>query len=106
RNKEDAYTLFSITYFVTLFRYTYDYFSQTSKGLFDFIKVSRKYNPITKDLAKYLSIFLKYIKLVKELTEFIVPIIASSILLDNYPLDTYIFKPKDMFRTLYRDVFY
>jgi hypothetical protein len=44
---------------------------------------------ILKNLAKHLSIFLKYIKLVKELIEFIVPIIALSILLDNYPLETY-----------------
>jgi hypothetical protein len=40
-------------------------------------------------LAEHLSIFLKHIKSAKELTEFTAPVIASSILLDNYPPDTY-----------------
>jgi hypothetical protein len=89
RNKEDARTLFSATHFAALFRYACDYFSQTSEGLFDFIKASRKQNPVAKDLAEHLSIFLKHIKSAKELTEFAAPVIASSILLDNYPPDTH-----------------
>ncbi|KAH7333190.1 hypothetical protein BKA65DRAFT_403721, partial [Rhexocercosporidium sp. MPI-PUGE-AT-0058] len=56
---------------------------------FDFIKALRKQNPITKDLIKHLFIYLKYIKLVKELIEFTVLIIASSIFLNNYSLNTY-----------------
>jgi hypothetical protein len=72
-----------------LFKYIYNYFSWASEKLFDFIKISRKQNLITENLVKYLFIFLKYIKLAKELIKFIVLIIISNILLDYYPLDTY-----------------
>jgi hypothetical protein len=89
RNREDARTLFSVTHFADLFQCACDHFSQTSEGLFDFIKASRKQNPIAKDLAEHFSIFLKHIKSAKELTEFTVPVIALSILLDNYPPDTH-----------------
>jgi hypothetical protein len=89
RNREDTRTLFSATHFDALFRYACDHFSQPSEGLFDFIKASRKQNPVAEDLAEHLSIFLKHIKSAKELTEFAVPVIASSILLDNYPPETH-----------------
>jgi hypothetical protein len=89
KNRENTRTLFSVTHFDALFRYAYDHFSQPFKGLFDFIKALRKQNPIAKDLAKHLSIFLKYIKSAKELIKFAVPVIASSILLNNYPPETY-----------------
>ncbi|KAH8591179.1 hypothetical protein B0O99DRAFT_719438 [Bisporella sp. PMI_857] len=103
RNKEDARTLFFATHFAAFFRYVCDYFSQTSNGPFDFIKASRKHNPVAKDLAEHLSIFLKHIKSAKELTEFAVPVIASSILLDNYPPDTH---TEDVFRALYKKALY
>lgn len=85
RNREDARTLFSVTHFATLFRYACDHFSQPTEEPFDFIKASRKQNPIAEDLAEHISNLLKYIKSAKELMEFVVPIIASSFLLDNYP---------------------
>jgi hypothetical protein len=88
-NREGDRTLFSATHFTALFRYACDHFSQASEEPFDFIKASRKQNPIAKDLAEHLSIFLKHMKSAKELTEFAAPIIASSILLDNYPPDTH-----------------
>jgi hypothetical protein len=85
RNREGARTLFSATHFTALFRYACDHFSQPSKEPFDFIKASRKQNPIAGDLAEHISNLLKHIKSAKELMEFAVPIIASSFLLDNYP---------------------
>jgi len=88
-SREINRTLFSVTHFAALFKYACDHFSQASEEPFDFIKASRKQNPIAKDLAEHISIFLKRIKSAKELTEFAAPIIASSILLDNYPPDTH-----------------
>ncbi|KAH8799647.1 acyl transferase/acyl hydrolase/lysophospholipase, partial [Xylogone sp. PMI_703] len=105
-NRVDTRTLFSATHFTALFKYACDHFSQASKGPFDFIKASRTQNPVAEDLAEHLSTFLKHIKSAKELTEFAVPVIASSILLDNYPPDSHMFNPESVFRTLYRDVFY
>ncbi|KAH8650337.1 acyl transferase/acyl hydrolase/lysophospholipase [Tricladium varicosporioides] len=106
RNREETRTLFSATHFVALFRYACDHFSQASEEPFDLIKASRKQNPVAKDLAGHLSIFLKHIRSTKELIEFAVPVIASSILLDNYPPDTHMFAPDTVFQTLYRDTFH
>jgi len=89
RNREETRTLFSATHFAALFRYACDHFSQASEEPFDLIKASRKQNPVAKDLAEHLSIFLTHIQSVKELIEFAVPVIASSIFLDNYPPDTH-----------------
>ena len=88
-NRENTRTLFSATHFAALFQYACNHFSQSSEQPFDFIKVSREQNPIAADLAKHLSIFLKYIKSAQELTDFAAPIIASSFFLDNYPLSTH-----------------
>jgi hypothetical protein len=110
-------------HFAAFFRYACDYFSQVSKELFDLTKASRKKNPVAKNLAEHLSIFLKHIRSIKELIEFAVLVIISSILLDNYPLDTYsklylsspkahnsndniVFAPDTVFQTLYRDIFH
>jgi hypothetical protein len=84
-NREDNRTLFSATHFAGLFRYVCQHFCQPSQEPFDFIKASRKQNPITGDLAEHISNLLKHIRSAKELMEFAVPIIASSFLLDNYP---------------------
>lgn len=89
RNRDSARTLFSATHFAALFRYACDHFSQTSEDVFDFIKASRKQNPVAEDLAEYISNLLKYIKSTEELMEFVVPIIASSFLLDSYPPESH-----------------
>ena len=89
KGSDETRTLFSATHFAALFRYACGHFSQASEEPFDLIKASRKQNPVAKDLAEHLSIFLKHIRSVKELIEFAVPVIASSIFLDNYPPDTH-----------------
>ncbi|KAH8653952.1 acyl transferase/acyl hydrolase/lysophospholipase [Tricladium varicosporioides] len=106
RNKEDARSLFSATHFNALFRYVCDHFSQTSKEPFDFIRASRKQNPINNNLAEHISNLLKHIKSAKELMEFAVPTIASSFLLDNYPPESHMFDSGLVFRTLYKDALY
>jgi len=122
KSREDRRTLFSTTYFTAFLKYTYRHFLETINKPFDFIKVLRIYNPITFNLAEYLLNFLKYIKLTNELIEFAVPITASSLFLDSYPPKVYskyyptrklshanfniAFKPKTIFNTIYKDVFY
>jgi len=65
--------------------------------------------------------YLKYIKSTNKLTEFVVPITASSLFLDSYPPKVYskyyparklshanfdiAFKPKTVFNIIYKDVF-
>lgn len=60
-------------------------FAETIDQPFNFISASRRYNPVASDLEEHLSNFLRHVGKPTELTEFAVPMIASSFLLDNYP---------------------
>lgn len=84
-NRETTRYLFSVTHFRTLFNYACIETAETIKKPFNFISASRMYNPTAPDLEEHISTFLKYIRMPTELTEFAVPMIASSILLDSYP---------------------
>jgi hypothetical protein len=44
---------------------------------------------VALDLDEHLFNFIKHVKAPDELTEFVVPVIASSLLLDNYPPDAH-----------------
>lgn len=83
--REDTKTLFSTRHFAAFFRHACDHFARTLREPFDYIKASRLRNPVSVDLDKHLSNFLKQTKSAQELTEFAVPVIASSLLLDHYP---------------------
>jgi hypothetical protein len=122
KSREDGRTLFSATHFAAFLKYAYRHFSETVDKPFDFIRASRIYNPVAPNLAEYLLNFLKHIKSTNELTEFIVLITASSLFLDSYPPKAHskyyparklshanfniAFKPKTVFNTIYKDVFY
>lgn len=87
RQKVEARTLFSGRHLTAFFQYATDHFGRSTREPFDFVKASRLPNPVAPDLDTHLSNFLKHIKSPKELTEFAVPMIASSLLLDHYPPD-------------------
>ncbi len=89
KNKEDTRSLFSATHFAAFFSYACEHFSKATEGPFDFIHASRIQNPVSTGLEEHLSHFLTHIKSVKELKEFAAPMIASSLLLDNYPPDSH-----------------
>jgi len=86
-SKMDTRTLFSARHFNVFFKLACDHFAITSNEPFDFISTSRRQNPVSPDLNKHLSNFLLNIRSSHELTEFAVPVMASSFLLDSYPPD-------------------
>ncbi|KAH7308904.1 phospholipase [Stachybotrys elegans] len=102
-SKEDAKALFSITHFAALLNNACVHFCKHQEP-FDFIKSSRKDNPISSDLEQHLSRFLEYIKSPEQLMGFAAPIIASSLVLDSYPPDAHYFPPSRVFETLYVDI--
>jgi len=122
KSREDAQTLFSITYFAAFLKYACGHFLETVNEPFNFIRALRIYNPVTPNLVEHLLNFLKYIKLTNELMEFVVLITAFSLFLDSYPPKVYskyyparklsytnfniAFKPKTVFNIIYKDVFY
>ncbi|KKY29202.1 putative patatin-like phospholipase [Phaeomoniella chlamydospora] len=83
--RAEARMLFSARHFAAFFDYACDHFSKTTREPFDFIKTSRLRNPVPAELDEHLCNFLKRIESPEEVTEFAVPVIASSLLLDHYP---------------------
>jgi hypothetical protein len=84
-NRAETRTLFSARHFAAFFRHACDHFARNPREPFDFVKASRLRNPVSVDLDKHMSNFLKNIKSSHELIEFAVPVISSSFLLDHYP---------------------
>ena len=121
KSREDARTLFSATHFAAFLKYACGHFSETVDEPIDLIRASRIHNPVAPDLAEHLSNFLKHVKSTNELTEFAVPMTASSLFLDSYPPEAHskyyparklshanfdiAFEPKTVFNTIYKDVF-
>lgn len=83
--RENARYLFSATHFRTLVNYACAHFTKTIDQPFKFIEASRTYNPVASDLHDHISTLLRCVRTHVGLTEFAVPVIASSFLLDNYP---------------------
>jgi hypothetical protein len=78
---------FSATHFAVFFRHACDHFVKTPDEPFNFIKTSRLRNPVSPEMDRNLSRFLKHIRTPRELTKFAIPIIASSLFLNAYPPD-------------------
>jgi hypothetical protein len=79
--------LFSATHFAVFFRHACDHFATTLDEPFDFVKTTRLRNPVSAEMEECLSRLLKHIRSPQELTEFAIPVIASSLLLNAYPPD-------------------
>jgi len=85
--KVNTRTLFSAYYFAAFFHYALNHIAATSVEPFNFIATSRIENLIARNLQNHLVDFLYNIKTPQKLLEFAIPVIASSFLLDSYPLD-------------------
>ena len=88
-NRATSRTLFLTRHFAAFVKLACDYFATISKEPFDFIIILRSKNPVSPNLDKHLFTFLSNIKSPHKLTEFAIPIIASSFLLDSYLPDIY-----------------
>jgi hypothetical protein len=83
--RSNTNTLFSARHFAAFFQYACTHITTTLEEPFDFIRTSRLENAVATDLKEHLSNFLLNITTPESLKRFAIPIIASSILLDNYP---------------------
>ncbi len=87
QSKRKTRTLYSLTHFVAFFESACEHFSASSSEPFNFIKASRSHNPLAEDHAAHLANFLKSCDTAQDLTNFAVPVVASSLLIDSYPPD-------------------
>ncbi|KAH6884963.1 acyl transferase/acyl hydrolase/lysophospholipase [Thelonectria olida] len=85
QHRRETANLFSIEHFNELFERAWDSMAINPKHDFDFICGARQDRPVAADMTTHLSNFMNQVKLAKELRDFVAPVIASSILIDNYP---------------------
>ncbi|PSN58648.1 hypothetical protein BS50DRAFT_510039, partial [Corynespora cassiicola Philippines] len=104
RNRQNTQILFSATHLAALLRHASAHFAECTNRPFDVIKASRLHNPVPPDLHEHLSNFLQYIKSSDRLIKFAAPMIASTILLDNYPPGAHAFAPTAIFKALYQEL--
>ncbi|KAH8587298.1 hypothetical protein B0O99DRAFT_527023 [Bisporella sp. PMI_857] len=102
--KVSTQTLFSAHHFAAFFHHALNHVAATSVEPFDFISASRIDRPIARNLCGHLTDFLHNIKTPEKLSQFAIPIIASSFLLDAYPLDMHFFSPSEVFCSLYKEI--
>ncbi|KAK7924655.1 hypothetical protein PG985_006709 [Apiospora marii] len=60
--------------------------------------------PVNPDMAKHMINFITQIPAAGHLRTFAAPVLASSILLDQYPPGMHLFKPADVFQKLYSNI--
>jgi hypothetical protein len=79
--------LLSATHFAVFFSHACSHVTTNPYKAFNFIKTSRLRNPVSVEIDKHLSKFLKHIWSPRQLTDFAIPVIASSLFLNAYPPD-------------------
>ncbi|KIW09696.1 hypothetical protein PV08_12039 [Exophiala spinifera] len=101
--RREARTLYSLTHFTAFFESACEHFSASGSDPFDFIRASRSHNPLAEDHALHLTNFFKACDTARDLTNFAVPVIASSLMIDSYPPNCHVFDSAQVFQSLYRD---
>ncbi|RDL30200.1 uncharacterized protein BP5553_10478 [Venustampulla echinocandica] len=99
-------SLFSAQHMASFLTQAYSHFAENPTEPFSFIRASRIGNPAALDLREHLTNFLLKVGTLAELKSFAIPLVASSLLLDNYPPGSHHFRPQDVFRALYKDACY
>ncbi|KAL6151989.1 hypothetical protein ACJBU6_08881 [Exserohilum turcicum] len=102
KHRTTTRTLFSARHFHAFFRLACQHLARGNGEPFDFMTAARLHNPIAPDLKEHLSNFLQLAKSPRELIEFVVPTIASSLFLNSYPPDAPMFDPISVFQRLYK----
>ncbi|KAH8798354.1 hypothetical protein F5884DRAFT_870284 [Xylogone sp. PMI_703] len=93
---------FTGKHFGALFNYDYHHFVLNAGIPFNFIKASRLKNPVPKGLGWHLFHLVKKHNKVEQINYFVLPIVASCILMDSYPPGMHDFDPIEIYQTLYQ----
>jgi hypothetical protein len=82
-------TLFNAVHFERYFHHACDQFARCDKGSFDFIEASRIHRPVSGSLSITVAKMLSYAHSQEELTKFVAPMLADSLILDNYTYEVH-----------------
>jgi hypothetical protein len=85
--RADSLMLFCTQHLAAFLDHACSYIAEASSEPFNFIRTARLDHPPATDLKDHLTNFLQQVKTLEEMRSFAVPLVASSLLLDNYPPD-------------------
>ncbi|KAI0977472.1 acyl transferase/acyl hydrolase/lysophospholipase [Xylaria arbuscula] len=101
QNRQQARALFSVRHFNALFNRAFNRVGSSLDFSFDCLRAARQDLPVAPDMASHLINFTKLVPSAGRLRDFAAPVIASSILLDQYPPEMHLFPPAEVFHKLY-----
>ncbi|KAK8048468.1 hypothetical protein PG994_010198 [Apiospora phragmitis] len=101
RERHEASTIFSVKHLNALFDRALDTVSSFPRTSFDCLSAARQDFPVDPDMAIHLENFISQISAASQLRTFAAPVVASSILLDQYLPEMHLFKPAEVFQKLY-----
>ncbi|KAM0209837.1 hypothetical protein ACHAQD_011014 [Fusarium lateritium] len=103
RSRKESNILFSLRHNLGLMQSSASGATVSPWIALDFIRASRAQEPVPCDLAYHIGHFLqKSFDLDVSVSDFVVPAVASSLLLDHYSPGMHPFDPRQVFQTLYQ----
>ncbi|KPA36561.1 patatin phospholipase [Fusarium langsethiae] len=103
RTRKESNILFSLRHNLGLMQLSASGAAVSPWIALDFIRASRAQEPVACDLAYHIGHFLqKSFDLDASVSDFVVPAVASSLLLDHYSPGMHPFDPRQVFQTLYQ----
>ncbi|KAI1489423.1 hypothetical protein F5X96DRAFT_683944 [Biscogniauxia mediterranea] len=104
QKRREASALFVVQHLNTLFDRAFDTVSSFPGTSFDCLLAARRDFPVDPDMATHLENFVTQVPVASQLRTFAVPVVASSILLDQYPPQMHFFKPAEVYQKLYSKI--
>ncbi|KAI0570272.1 Patatin [Pyrenophora tritici-repentis] len=96
------YTILNAVHFNLFFSQACDHFVSSERASFDMLAASRSHRPVSTQLQTYISVLLDSVDNVDDMTEFVVPFVAGSLVVDNYAYDVPFFDPQKVFSAHYK----
>ncbi|PWI65014.1 hypothetical protein PCL_08373 [Purpureocillium lilacinum] len=95
--------LFSARHFADLLQYGAFCITDSPWTPFDFVKASRRHNGVSPQLAAHLLTLIRQFSSREKVKAVVVPLVASSFVLDQYPPEMHEFNPRIVFEAMYKE---
>ncbi|KAI3326676.1 hypothetical protein HD806DRAFT_532313 [Xylariaceae sp. AK1471] len=104
QKRRQAHALFSVRHFNTLFDPAFNGVGSSPDFSFDCLRAARQDLPVAPEMTSHFVNFTRVIPSAGRLRDFAAPVIASSILLDQYPPDMHLSLPAEAYHKLYHTI--
>ncbi|KAH8653619.1 hypothetical protein BX600DRAFT_526837 [Xylariales sp. PMI_506] len=103
QQRRKASMLFSVRHLNTLFDRAFDTVGRFPSAPFDILLTARQDFPLAPNMATHLESFVMQIREADQLHNFVPQVVASSILLDQYPPGMHHFNPAEVYDKFYKN---